>query len=81
MQVSKCNIFLSADFVELLSFIGIRRAPYEAMFGFTPMVDLASTSLPREVFDSMKDKTDLENTLKELDISNNVSDRNLIKST
>lgn len=39
---------------------GIKRSPYEAMFGFPPRVGLESTNLPVDVYRSLLTEEELE---------------------
>lgn len=45
---------------------GIKRSPYEAMFGQPAKVGLTSSSLPHEVLSSINSEEDLENILKNI---------------
>lgn len=41
----------------------IKRTSYEVIFGCSPRVVLSTTAIQREVFDSVKDEPQFENTL------------------
>lgn len=52
----------------------IKRTPYEAMFGCAPRVGLSTTPIPREVFESVGDEQQFENTLTAATASSKLDD-------
>lgn len=72
MQDHECsNWSIGLKFVQFMKnralHSGIKRAPYEAMFGCAPKVGLSSTLLPNEVLNAVTNEEDLENILKTVD--------------
>lgn len=47
---------------------GIRRSPYEAMFGEQPRVGLSSSFLPNDLLETLETEEDLEKALNEFSV-------------
>lgn len=48
---------------------GIKRYPYECLFGCAPRVGLSTISIPREAFDSLEDEEQLQDALTSISTS------------
>ncbi|GFT25165.1 KRAB-A domain-containing protein 2, partial [Nephila pilipes] len=48
---------------------GIKRSPYEAIFGCAARVGLSTTAIPKEALNSLVDEDQLQNTLTAMNVS------------
>lgn len=60
---------------------GIKRSPYEAMFGCAARVGLSTTAIPKEALNSLVDEDQLQNTLTAMNVSSQPDNEKVVEQT
>lgn len=60
---------------------GIKRSPYDAMFGCAARVGLSTTAIPKEALNSLVDEDQLQNTLTAMNVSSQPDNEKVVEQT
>ncbi|KFM80359.1 KRAB-A domain-containing protein 2, partial [Stegodyphus mimosarum] len=60
---------------------GIKRSPYEAMFGCAARVGLSTTAIPKKALNLLVDEDQLQNTLTAMNVSSQPDNEKVVEQT